>query len=437
MDEEPPKRVPDPLFPKKRRPVLLRLFLRWLLGIVLLAVVAGGVAGWAYLSFTAPGPLTAEKIYEIPKTDTREQMASDLQENGIISDSRIFSAMALANGWRGGKLKPGEYRFAAGTSMQDVLSMVTAGKVLLHKVSVPEGWTSQMVVDRLSAQPELEGTIGKTPDEGAILPDTYVFRKGLTREKLLTDMADAQKKLVDELWADRPADTPFKTKEDWIALASIVEKETGVPEERPKIASVFINRLKQNMRLQSDPTVIYGLVGGKGKLDHPLTKAELEADNPYNTYKNDGIPPGPIANPGRAALEATLHPDDTKYLYFVADGSGGHAFATTLDEHNANVSKWRKVENTNPPSSPPKPAATAEAVPALPNTVTTTPLPETQAAPAPAAQAPKLETPPPDKKPLVLPTAAPPTAAAPLVPGKTVMVDGKQVPIPMLKKPRK
>ena len=318
------------------------------------------MVAWVWLNFTAPGPLAVKKIYEIPKLLTREEIAVALKEQGIISDARIFSAAAAVNAFRGGKLKPGEYEFPANASMQDVLSMVTAGKYLTYKVTIPEGWTSQMVVNRLNDQTELDGTVNKVPDEGSILPDTYVFRRGLSRDKLLADMQAAQTKLLDQEWPRLPADSLIKTKQELVTLASIVEKETGIAEERPMVAAVFLNRLKQKMRLQSDPTIIYGLVGGKGKLDHPITRSELDQPTPYNTYQIDGLPPGPIANPGKAAIEAVLSPAKNDYVYFVANGTGGHAFATTLEEHNANVKKWRALTGqTDVPPEPDTPAADA------------------------------------------------------------------------------
>jgi UPF0755 protein len=302
-------------------------------------------------------------------------------------------------------------------SMQDVLSTITSGRVITYKLSVPEGWTSQMVVDRLGEQKELDGATPATPPEGSIMPDTYVFRRGLTRDKLLADMQDAQTKLVDEVWALKPADSIIKTKEDMVTLASIVEKETGVPEERPVVASVMINRLKQHIRLQSDPTVIYGITLGKTRLDRPISRADLDADNPYNTYKIDGLPPGPIANPGRAALEAVINPANTSYLYFVADGTGGHAFAATLEEHNANVKKWRGLEAATPDATKPADAPAAAG--------TTTPPAVTDATsggvPVPPATS----------------TTVPAPSVPALKPGATVTINGKQVPIPVLKKPKK
>lgn len=404
-DEEPITRVSEPELPRYRRPVLLRLFGKWLMWLIVLVLVFGGGLGWSWLNFTAPGPLTANKVVQLPKTLDRGQIAVALQDQGVITDARIFSGAAALDELRHARLKPGEYEFPAGASMADVLSMLTAGRFLTYKITIPEGWTSQMVVNRLMEHEEMDGTVAKVPDEGTLLPETYVITRGYPRDKLLGEMALAQTKLLDQEWPRLAPDSPMKSKQDLVTLASIVEKETGLPEERPKVAAVFVNRLNAKMRLQSDPTIIYGLVGGKGKLDHPLTRDELDQPNPYNTYQIDGLPPGPIANPGKAAIEAVLNPAKNSFLYFVANGTGGHAFATTLDEHNANVKKWRAING---------------------ETDATTPAPAPAATPATA-------------KPLVTPAAAAPDASAPKadpIPGTTVLINGKKVPIPVLKKPK-
>ncbi len=392
-DDEPLDRLPEPYLNKVRRPVLTRVFGSLLIWLLALSGITAAVIFWAFAAFTAQGPLPAPKIIEIAKGQDRTTIAVALQDAGVISDACVFSAAAAMQALRGAKLKAGEYEFPAGATMQDVLVIITSGRFLTYKVTIPEGWTTQMVVAKLQEQPELAGDVSTVPAEGSILPDTYVFRRGLTRQKLLQDMQAAETKLMDELWAKRPATTALKSKEELLTLASIVEKETGLAEERPQVASVFINRLKQGMKLQSDPTIIYGLVGGKGKLDRPLTKADIDAATPYNTYQISGLPPGPIANPGRAALEAVLNPAATSYLYFVADGTGGHAFATTLDEHNANVRKWRAQENT-----PDAPVAAEQTAPAA-NEVVPQPLPDV---PTPETATPKKAAiKPPDKRPLV------------------------------------
>ena len=401
-DDVPVTRVSEPIVPRQRRSALLRIFGKWFLSILVLAVVIGGALGWVWFDFTAPGPLTQKKIVQLPKTADRAAIAVALKDQGVIADATVFSAVAALNEFRHAKLKPGEYEFPANATMEDVLSMITRGAFLTYKVTVPEGWTSQMVVNRLNDQEELEGPIAQVPAEGSLLPETYIVTRGYSRERLLSEMAAAQTKLLDQEWARLPPDNGvIATKNDLVTLASIVEKETGVAEERPMVASIFINRLKQHMRLQSDPTVIYGIVGGKGKLDHPILRSELEATTPYNTYTIDGLPPGPIANPGKAAIEAVLEPAKANYLYFVANGSGGHAFATTLEEHNANVKKWRALNGEA--ETPAQPAAATAVKPAAP--VTT---------------------------PVITPTAAPPPDGSP----QPADAGPRKIPIPKLKKPK-
>ncbi len=443
-DDEPPSRVPEPVLPKVRRSAFARVFGSFFALLFIVGGLLAALGSWAWLTFTAPGPLKSKTVYEIPKNIDRTQIAATLEEKGIITNSRVFSAAAAVNAMRGGRLKPGEYEFAAGSSMDEVLGMITAGRFLTYKVTVPEGWTSQMVVARLTEQKELDGEIKTVPPEGSILPDTYVFRRGLTRQKLLEDMQAAQTKLLDTLWQARPSTTKLASPQELVTLASIVEKETGVAEERPKVASVFLNRLNEKMRLQSDPTTIYGIVGGKGKLDRPLTRSDLETPTPYNTYTINGLPPGPIANPGKAALEAVLNPEETKYLYFVANGTGGHAFAATLDEHNNNVKKWRAQQGL---ADEPTPVAAAPAItPSDPNTVVNPALPEVQAQPTTDVPADSTAVPPQattedpvPPEPVIDGEPIPEVPGEPstLKPGSIVTVDGKKVPIPVPKKAKK
>jgi len=338
-----PARVPDPHPPKKRRSAASRVFLGFFL-LLLFGVVAGGIAGFiGYQEYNLPGPLAGKKVFIIEKGLGTPEIAAKLEDAGIISNARVFSAMAFVTGARG-RLKAGEYEFPAAASMQDVANLIMSGKSIVYKLTIPEGWTTEMALARVRDNPVLTGDIADPPAEGAIMPDTYVFKRGTTRQQLVESMKSAQAKLLEEIWLKRSPLVPFRSKEEALILASIVEKETGTSEERPLVASVFVNRLKQGMRLQSDPTIIYGIVGGKGKLDRPLTKTDIAAPTPYNTYTIDGLPPGPISNPGRDALEAVANPPDTGYLYFVADGTGGHAFAKSLEEHNRNVAKWRAIE---------------------------------------------------------------------------------------------
>jgi UPF0755 protein len=239
-------------------------------------------------------------------------------------------------------LKAGEYRFASHEPMWRVLRDIHQGRFVRHVVTVPEGFTSQMVVDALMAQPLLTGP-AVAPPEGAILPNTYEIQRGESRAEVLRQMEEAQTKLLNQLWAHRAPGLPYKTPQEAVALASIVEKETAVNGERPRIAAVFVNRLARGMKLESDPTIIYGLTQGR-PLGRPILASEVAKPTPYNTYVIFGLPPTPIANPGKAALEAALNPPKTTELFFVANGTGGHVFSSTFEEHQANVAKWRQIE---------------------------------------------------------------------------------------------
>jgi UPF0755 protein len=298
------------------------------------------------IQFDKPGPLTTSTVVVIPKGEGVSGIAERLQRDEVIADRGMFMTSIIYFMYlRGaGSLKAGEYEFRKFASMRQVLDTLVQGKSIDHKVTLAEGMTSQQMVDRLLANPDLDGTIAAVPAEGSLLPDTYRFQIGDTRQDVIERMQAGQQKFLAKMWEDRDPDIVVKTPEEAVILASIVEKETSRADERSRIASVFENRLKKNMRLQSDPTIIYGLVGGKGVLDHPLQQDEVDRETPYNTYKINGLPPGPIANPGRAAIEAVLKPAKTKDLYFVADGTGGHAFAPNLEEHNKNVGRWRQVE---------------------------------------------------------------------------------------------
>jgi UPF0755 protein len=302
-------------------------------------------------NFDAPGPLTHSAVTVIPRGEGVQEIAARLEREGIVSDRRLFVAQYLSQSLHirltGGKeisLQAGEFEFRKQASMKDVLETLAQGKAVLYRLSVPEGLTSQQIVARLMAEENLSGEITEVPPEGSLLPDTYRFSRGMARSDILERMKADQKRFLATIWDKRQSDLPFKTIEQAIVLASIVEKETGRADERERIAGVFVNRLKRGMRLQSDPTIIYGIAGGQGTLGRPITRSDIDTPTPYNTYAITGLPPGPIANPGRAALEATLNPAKTKDLYFVADGTGGHVFAATLEEHNANVKSWRKLE---------------------------------------------------------------------------------------------
>ncbi len=343
----------------------LRAMLTTLFTMLMVVVVAaGGLFYYASQEFNSTGPLSDDTIIMVRTGMGSTSIARWLERKGAITNNLIFLS-GLYFHKANGKLKAGEYLFKKTASMNDIMQQLIAGRSIMHKFTVPEGLTSLQIVERLKTDPILVGELSYTPQEGELLPETYVFQRGMTREDLLAKMKAAQKKLLDQLWPKRAAELPMKTRKEALILASIVEKETGVPGERPRVASVFINRLKKSIRLQSDPTIIYGLVGGKGPLGHPIRRSELNKKTPYNTYQIDGLPPTPIANPGKAAIAAVLNPLVTKDIYFVADGTGGHVFAETLAQHEKNVANWRKIEKqrklqlqATPPNSVVSPAGT-------------------------------------------------------------------------------
>ena len=275
-------------------------------------------------------------------------------------------------------LKPGEYSFQKNASLRDVIGTIVEGKVVQHAVTIPEGLTSEQIVARLSDNDIFAGTVREMPREGTLLPETYKFPRGTTRDQVIQRMQQTQKRVLAEIWERRNPDVPVKSPEQLVTLASIVEKETGKADERSRVAAVFVNRLRQKIKLQSDPTIIYGLVGGKGTLGRPIKRSEIQQPSPYNTYVIEGLPPGPIANPGRASLEAAANPARTRDLFFVADGTGGHAFTETYDQHQKNVAKLRAMEKqiqndtVEPADDPPPPAAASAPADTNPTATTTT-----------------------------------------------------------------
>jgi UPF0755 protein len=321
--------------------------------LVLVLIVGGGAAVIGKTRFEAPGPLAEDKVVNIPPRSGMMDIADLLKREGVIDEHRlIFMGGVIAMKARA-DLKAGEYVFPKRASVRDVVETIVEGKVVQHQVTIPEGLTSEQIVARLMESDMLSGNIKDVPREGSLLPDGYHFNRGFTREQMLQRMRQAQDRLVREVWERRNPDLPLRTPEQLVILASIIEKETGKPEERTRVAAVFANRLKQKMKLQSDPTIVYGLVHGKGPLGRPLSKADIAQPTPYNTYVIDGLPPGPIANPGRASIEAAANPARTKELFFVADGTGGHAFAETYDQHLKNVARLRAIEQGGDPGPPP------------------------------------------------------------------------------------
>jgi len=318
---------------------------------VLVAILAAVVLYIGNQRFETPGPLPQDRIVTIPHGSGIRDIADVLQREGVIDQPWVFISGVLVLKARE-DLKAGEYQFHAHASLRDVVATMVEGKVIAHQISVPEGLTSEQIVARLLEDDVLTGNIKEMPREGTLLPDTYNFTRGITREQMIQRMQAADQRVVKEVWDRRSPDLPIKTPEQLVILASLIEKETGKPEERTRVAAVFVNRLKQRMRLQSDPTIIYGLVGGKGTLGRPIMKSEIDQPTPYNTYLIDGLPPGPISNPGRASLEAAANPARTRELYFVADGTGGHVFAETYEQHQKNVARLRLIKTDQKDQAP-------------------------------------------------------------------------------------
>jgi UPF0755 protein len=351
-----PERVPLPSrhLRRVRHPIVVvgnAIFT--LLVVVSIAIGASLFIGKQW--FEAPGPLAEDRVVNIPRGLGIRDIADLLQREGVIDQPYVFMGGVIVLKARG-ELKYGEYQFSKQSSVSDVVDTIIEGKVVQHVFTVPEGLTSEQIVARLLENSALAGQIKEIPREGTLLPETYRFTRGMTREQIIQRMQQAHRRVLQEVWEHRMQDLPVKTPEQLVTLASIVEKETGKPDERTRVAAVFVNRLKGKMRLQSDPTIIYGLTGGKGSLGRPILKSEIEQPTPYNTYVVDGLPPGPIANPGRASLEAAANPARTKELYFVADGTGGHVFSDNYVEHQKNVARLRGIEHGNGNATPSAPS---------------------------------------------------------------------------------
>ncbi|WP_299352995.1 endolytic transglycosylase MltG [uncultured Shimia sp.] len=365
--------------------------------LIVIIFLLGGVVLWGQAQYRAEGPLENAICLQVERGSNMSRVSERLEKQGAISNGSIFR-IGTEYAEKADKLKAGSFLVPPGATMEEIADIVTRGGASTcgteivyrvgvtrqgvqvreldpetkrfvevaafnpaedeipdvftqirqqpdtrYRISVAEGVTSWQVVDALKNIDLLSGEVA-VPEEGSLAPDSYEVRAGDARTDVLQQMIDAQTVLVDAAWESRAEDTPLKTKEEMVILASIIEKETGVPEERRQVASVFTNRLERGMKLQTDPTVIYGITKGEGVLGRGLRQSELRGETPWNTYVIFGLPPTPIANPGRASLEAAVNPDATDYIFFVADGTGGHAFAVTLAEHNANVKKWRQIE---------------------------------------------------------------------------------------------
>lgn len=318
---------------------LIIKFRKWLL-----AGAAGGVAllGVMLLGIFMPGPHDETRRVVLERGASLRSVTAQLAAADTLRNGLLFRLYVRLRG-DAARLKAGEFDLPARANMETIRRLLIKGDVVLHKITFAEGLTSQQIIAQLRDAAVLSGEVS-VPLEGTLLPETYAVPRGMSRQALVKKMMAAQKTALDELWPQRQKGLPLASKYEALILASIVERETGVAEERPLVAAAFINRLKKRMRLQSDPTIIYGLVGGQGKLGRPIRRSEIRRKTPYNTYRINGLPPTPIANPGRASIAAVLNPADSKALYFVADGTGGHVFAETLSAHNKNVRRWREIE---------------------------------------------------------------------------------------------
>ncbi len=348
-----PEQVPPP--PARSRAVRhpLVVFFNFVLTMVVIGVViVGGAIFVAKSQFDHPSGLEQARAFNVENQTGLSAIADKLQQDGLISSKWLFVAGVVVNKQQR-SLKAGEYLIPAHASMHDIMDTMVTGRGILYSVTIPEGLTSEQVVQRLMGDDVLAGEVTEVPPEGTLLPDTYKFTRGDTRQDLLDRMRRDRDSVLADVWSRRAPDLPITTPEQLVVLASIVEKETSLADERSRVAAVFINRLRLNMRLQSDPTVIYALFKGSGKPHgYTLSRADLDTNSPYNTYVADGLPPGPIANPGRASLEAVANPSRTRDLFFVADGSGGHTFAETYEAHLRNVARWREI-NKNAASATP------------------------------------------------------------------------------------
>jgi len=307
----------------------------------LLMMVGGGAAAYAFWTYDAAGPLTASSVVLVPRGGL-DQVADVLEQEGVVRSAFALRTAAVAT--RGqGSVRAGELEFPAAASLRQVLSVLRTAHPVQHRLTIPEGLTATQVGLLIDHAPALEGDPA-VPEEGRLLPETYAYERGTARATLIERGRVAMDRALERNWAARSPAVPLDTARDALILASIVERETAKPDERPRVAAVFLNRLRRRMKLQSDPTVVYGVSGGTGVLEHGLTRAELERPDPYNTYRINGLPPGPISMPGLGSLRAVTQPAETDDLFFVADGSGGHVFARTLEEHQRNVARWRGVE---------------------------------------------------------------------------------------------
>ena len=311
--------------------------------VVLGMLVVGGIFFIATQRYYADGPMNEDRVFLVEKGLGLGAVANRLEAAGMIADRWIFQFGAMLQR-KQSSIKAGEYNIVANASMADIIREITEGQAITYSITIPEGLTSWEAVQRINAAPNLIGEITEIPPEGSLLPNTYSFERGSDRQGVIDRMREAFDVEVARIWESRSPGLPLESAEEMVILASIVEKETGIGAERAKVAAVFINRINKGMRLQSDPTIIYGITNGQGSLGRGLRRSEIDEKTPYNTYQIDGLPPTPIANPGTASMQAVVNPADIEALFFVADGTGGHVFANTYAEHQVNVARWRAIE---------------------------------------------------------------------------------------------
>jgi UPF0755 protein len=354
---------------------VLRLINATLTFLVVLCIAVGGGLTYVFTGIDRAGPLDQSKVVTVPRNDGKVAIAERLEREGVIANRHTFLVnywlLSRYADWNGAKpvsMKAGEYEFKAGSSLKGVIETLSDGRSVATKVTIPEGLTSYQIVERLKADQSLTGEIREIPAEGTLLPETYSVPRGAARTTVIELMQAAHKKLLEQLWAERQANLPLKTPQEALVMASIVEKETGRRDERDRVAAVFINRLRQTppMRLQSDPTILYGLFLGKVAWGKPILRSEIQSNTAHNTYVINGLPPTPICNPGRQSLEATLRPAQTREIFFVADGQGGHVFTETLKDHNIHVARLRQMEAQRAAAAQQTPAQQSSAVPVTP-----------------------------------------------------------------------